>query len=40
MTGLELSLLITPTAGLLIAGFLVWYTGRPRDRGRAQHPAE
>ncbi len=37
MTGLELSLLITPTAGLLIAGFLVWFTRRPKRR---DHPAE
>lgn len=36
MTGLELTLLIMPTAGLLIAAFLVWYTGR-RER---HHPAE
>lgn len=40
MTGLELSLLITPTAGLLIAGFLVWFTGRPRKSSKAHHPAE
>ncbi|WP_189654745.1 hypothetical protein [Paracoccus mutanolyticus] len=27
MTGLELTLIIMPTAGLIIGGFLVWYRG-------------
>lgn len=39
MTGLELTLLIMPASGLLIAGFLVWYTGR-KDRGHNHGPAE
>lgn len=34
----ELAILIAPVGGLLIAGFLVWYTGR-RDKHR-HHPAE
>lgn len=34
----ELAILIAPVGGLLIAGFLVWYTGR-RDK-RPHHPAE
>ncbi len=38
MTGLELTLIIMPTAGLIIGGFLVWYTGR---HGKSDHhPAE
>ncbi|SET74947.1 hypothetical protein SAMN04489858_10993 [Paracoccus homiensis] len=39
MTGLELTLLIMPASGLLIAGFLVWYTGRD-SRRQNRHPAE
>lgn len=36
----ELTMLIAPVGGLLIAGFLVWYTGRPSKSGKTQHPAE
>lgn len=35
----ELLILIAPVGGLLIAGFLVWYTGKS-DKQQHQHPAE
>lgn len=36
----ELTMLIAPVGALMIAGFLVWFTGRPRKPGKRQHPAE
>ena len=36
----ELTMLIAPVGGLMIAGFLVWYTGRPRKHDKPHHPAE
>lgn len=36
----ELTMLIAPVGALMIAGFLVWFTGRPAKSDKSQHPAE
>lgn len=36
----DLALLIAPIGGLLIAGFLVWYTGKSEKTVKSHHPAE